>query len=55
MKTGDEPERWVDEYEATISGEAYKWVEEYADERVRFYFSKKLHPGGRAMSQYMVC
>ena len=43
VKADDEPERWVDEYEATISGDAYHWVEEYADDRVWVLNVAELH------------
>jgi hypothetical protein len=29
VKSGEESDRWVDEYEATISNDEYQWLDEY--------------------------
>ena len=34
VKSGEEYEHWLDEYEAAISGDAHKWVQEYTAQEV---------------------
>jgi hypothetical protein len=29
IQSGEEADRWVDEYEATISADEYQWLDEY--------------------------
>lgn len=31
VKSGEVAERWVDEYEAAISGDEYDWLNEYTE------------------------
>ena len=43
MKSGgDDSDRWVDEYEATISSDEYRWLDEYTTGEV--YLKLDLFP-----------